>query len=166
MKILETDRLILRRLTTDDAAFMLKLMNEPDFHRFVGDRGLRTTDDAATYLEEKILPSYVRFGFGFYRVELKSDGSPIGMCGLVKRETLEWVDVGFAFLEEFRGKGYAFESARAVMDYGRNVFDLKRIVGVTAPENQISIRLLEKLGLQFEKKIHLPGFGAESLLFG
>jgi len=166
MKILETDRLILRCLTTADAAFMLKLMNEPDFHRFVGDRGLRTTDDAATYLLEKILPSYARFGFGFYRVELKSDGSPIGMCGLVKRETLEWVDVGFAFLESFRGKGYAFESAKAVMDYGRNVFHLQRIVGVTAPDNQISIRLLEKLGLRFEKSIQLPGFGAESLLFG
>jgi RimJ/RimL family protein N-acetyltransferase len=84
----------------------------------------------------------------------------------VKRETLEWVDVGFAFLESFRGKGYAFESAKAVMDYGRNVFHLQRIVGVTAPDNQISIRLLEKLGLRFEKSIQLPGFGAESLLFG
>jgi RimJ/RimL family protein N-acetyltransferase len=166
MKILETDRLILRRLTTDDAVFMLQLMNEPDFHRFVGDRGLRTTDDAATYLAEKILPSYDRFGFGFYRVELKTGGSPIGMCGLVKREALEWVDVGFAFLEPFRGKGYAFESASAVMDYGRTVLGLKRIVGITAPNNQISIRLLEKLGLHFEKKFHLPGFGEESLLFG
>src|SRR5690349_8056597 len=108
MKILETERLVLRRLTTDDAAFMLKLMNEPDFHRFVGDRGLRTTEDAAVYLTEKILPSYATFGFGFYRTELQSDNSIIGICGLVKRETLEWVDVGFAFLEEFRGKGYAF----------------------------------------------------------
>jgi len=166
MKILETDRLILRCLTKEDAGFILKLMNETDFHRFVGDRGLRTTEHAAAYLVEKILPSYAQFGFGLYRVELKRDRSVIGICGLVKRETLEWVDVGFAFLEGFRGKGYAFEAAKAVMDYGRAVLGLKRIVGVTAPENEISIRLLEKLGLRFEKKIHLPGYGAESLLFG
>jgi len=165
MKILETDRMILRHLSEADAPFMLELMNEPDFHRFVGDRGLRTTNDAAAYLAEKILPSYERFGFGFYLVELKSNGMPIGICGLVKRETLEWVDVGFSFLENQRGKGYAFEAAKAVMDYGRTRLDLPRIIGVTAPDNRISIRLLEKLGLRFEKKIHLPGYGPESLLF-
>ena len=165
MKILETDRLILRHLSEADAPFMLELMNEPDFHRFVGDRGLRTTNDAAAYLAEKILPSYERFGFGFYLVELKCSGMPIGICGLVKRDTLEWVDVGFSFLESQRGKGYAFEAAKAVMDYGRTCLELPRIIGVTAPDNRISIRLLEKLGLRFEKKIHLPGYGAESLLF-
>ena len=165
MKILETDRMILRHLSEADAPFMLELMNEPDFHRFVGDRGLRTTNDAAAYLAEKILPSYERFGFGFYLVELKSNGMPIGICGLVKRDTLEWVDVGFSFLESQRGKGYAFEAAKAVMDYGRKRLDLPRIIGVTAPDNRISIRLLEKLGLRFEKKIHLPGYGPESLLF-
>lgn len=165
MKILETDRMILRHLSEADAPFMLELMNEPDFHRFVGDRGLRTTNDAAAYLAEKILPSYERFGFGFYLVELKSNGMPIGICGLVKRDTLEWVDVGFSFLESQRGKGYAFEAAKAVMDYGRTRLDLPRIIGVTAPDNRISIRLLEKLGLRFEKKIHLPGYGPESLLF-
>lgn len=144
---------------------MLELMNEPDFHRFVGDRGLRTTEDAATYLADKILPSYDRFGFGFYRVELKINGTAIGICGLVKRDTLEWVDVGFSFLETHRGKGYAFEAAKAVLDYGRTNLGLPQIVGVTAPDNQISIRLLEKLGLRFEKLIHLPGYGPESLLF-
>jgi RimJ/RimL family protein N-acetyltransferase len=166
MKILETDRLILRHLSKADAPFMLALMNEPDFHRFVGDRGLKTVEDAAGYLAEKILPSYSRFGFGFYRVELKPCGTPIGICGLVKRETLEWVDIGFSFLESYRGKGYAFEAARAVMLYGQTILGLARIVGVTAPENRISIRLLEKLGLHFEKRIHLPGYGPESLLFG
>ena len=166
MKTLETDRLLLRQLGEADAPFMLELMNEPDFHRFVGDRGLRTTEDAAAYLVDKILPSYERFGFGFYLVELKPGGPPIGICGLVKRETLEWVDVGFAFLEAFRGKGYAFEAAKAVIENGRTIFGLTRIVGVTAPDNQISIRLLEKLGLRYEKSIHLPGYGDESLLFG
>src|SRR4051812_23578796 len=104
MKVLETDRLILRHLSEADAPFMLELMNEPDFHRFVGDRGLRTTADAGAYLAEKILPSYERFGFGFYLVELKSGGTAIGICGLIKRDTLEWVDVGFSFLEGHRGK--------------------------------------------------------------
>ena len=165
MKILETERLLLRQLSEADAPFMLELMNEPDFHRFVGDRGLRTTEDAAAYLVDKILPSYEQFGFGFYLVELKPGGPPIGICGLVKRETLEWVDVGFAFLEAFRGKGYAFEAAKAVIENGRTIFGLTRIVGVTAPDNQISIRLLEKLGLRYEKRIHLPGYGDESLLF-
>jgi RimJ/RimL family protein N-acetyltransferase len=165
MKILETERLLLRQLSEADAPFMLELMNEPDFHRFVGDRGLRTTEDAAAYLVDKILPSYERFGFGFYLVELKPCGPPIGICGLVKRETLEWVDAGFAFLEAFRGKGYAFEAAKAVIENGRTIFGLTRIVGVTAPDNQISIRLLEKLGLRYEKRIHLPGYGDESLLF-
>lgn len=165
MKILETERLLLRQLSEADAPFMLELMNEPDFHRFVGDRGLRTTEDAAAYLVDKILPSYERFGFGFYLVELKPGGPPIGICGLVKRETLEWVDVGFAFLEAFRGKGYAFEAAKAVIENGRTIFGLTQIAGVTAPDNQISIRLLEKLGLRYEKRIHLPGYGDESLLF-
>ena len=123
-------------------------------------------DEDSTYLAEKILPSYTSFGFGFYRVELHADGSVIGICGLIKRETLQWVDVGFAFLEEFRGKGYAFEAAKAVMDHGRTFHGLTRIVGVTAPDNQISIRLLQKLGLRFEKRFHLPGYGSESLLFG
>lgn len=166
MKILETDRLILRHLSEADAPFMLELMNEPDYYRFVGDRGLRTTADAAAYVAEKILPSYDRFGFGFYLVELKSDATAIGICGLVKRETLDWVDVGFSFLEIHRGKGYAYEAAKAVMDYGRTRLALPRIIGVTAPDNRISIRLLEKLGLRFEKRIHLPGYGSESLLFG
>ena len=166
MKVLETDRLLLRHLSEADAPFMLELMNEPDFHRFVGDRGVRTTEDAAAYLAEKILPSYDRFGFGFYLVELKSTGAAIGICGLIKRDMLEWVDVGFSFLETHRGKGYAFEAATAVMEYGRTQFGLLRIIGVTAPDNQISIRLLEKLGLRFEKRIHLPNYGEESLLFG
>ena len=166
MKPIETERLVLRHLTTEDDAFMLELMNEPDFIRFVADRGLRTRADAAVYLSEKILPSYARYGFGFYRVDLKDSGTAIGICGLVKRETLEWVDIGFSVLERFRGHGYALEAATAVMNHGRTVLELTRIVGVTAPDNRNSIRLLEKLGLRFQEKIHLPGYGPESLLFG
>ncbi len=166
MKTIDTERLVLRHLTIEDDAFMLELMNEPDFIRFVADRGLRTKADAAAYLSEKILPSYARYGFGFYRVDLKDSGTAIGICGLVKRETLDWVDIGFSLLERFRGHGYALEAATAVMNYGRNVLKLRRVVGVTAPDNRNSIRLLEKLGLRFQEKIHLPGYGLESLLFG
>ncbi len=166
MKILESERLILRPLTADDGDFMLELMNEPGFIKYVADRGLRTATDAAGYIEEKILPSYARFGFGFYRVDLKDSATPIGISGLVKRETLADVDVGFALLARFCGQGYAYEAAAAVMQHARNELGLKRIVGVTAPGNRESIKLLEKLGLQFQRKIHLPGYGPESLLFG
>lgn len=166
MKVLETERLTLQRLTLDDAPFLLELMNEPPFYKFVADRGLRTTADAAEYLREKLLPIYEQFGFGLYRVDLKNPGEPVGICGLLQRETLDAADVGFAILERFCGKGYAYEAATAVMDYGRTVLGLPEIVGVTAPDNLVSIRLLEKLGLRFQRRIHLPGYGAESLLFG
>jgi RimJ/RimL family protein N-acetyltransferase len=165
MKILETQRLILLRLTTDDAPFLLELMNEPDFIKNIADRGLRTITDAASFISERILPSYERCGFGFYRVDIKESGTSIGICGLVKRDALESADIGYAILERFRSHGYALEAATAVMDYGRNVLGLPRIVGVTAPDNKISIRLLEKLGMRFEKRIHLPGYGPASLLF-
>jgi len=166
MKILETERLTLNQMTGDDAPFLLELMNESEFVHFVADRGLRTVEDAAGYLAERILPSYEQFGFGFYRVDLKESAIPIGICGLVRRETLEWVDIGFALLRRFCGHGYAWEAATAVMEHGRTVLKLSRIVAVTMPGNCNSIRLLEKLGLQFEAKIVLPGYGPESLLFG
>ena len=166
MKILETEKLTLNQMTGEDAPFLLELMNESEFVHFVADRGLRTVEDAAGYLAERILPSYEQFGFGFYRVDLKESAIPIGICGLVRRETLEWVDIGFALLRRFCGHGYAWEAATAVMEHGRTVLKLSRIVAVTMPGNCNSIRLLEKLGLRFEAKIVLPGYGPESLLFG
>ena len=164
--ILETERLILSRLTIADAPFILELMNEPCFIEFVADRGLRSEADAADFLSEKILPSYERFGFGFYRVTMKQPETAIGICGLVKRETLDDPDIGFAILERFCGKGYAYEAAVAVMEYGGNALGLTRICGVTAPHNRVSQHLLQKLGLKFQRKFHLPGYGTESLLFG
>ncbi len=165
MKVLETERLILRRVTIDDAAFIDDLMNEPAFIENVADRGLRTIADATECVASKILPSYERFGFGFYLVELKQSGVPVGICGLIKRDTLEDVDIGFSILHRFCGHDYAFEAAAAIMTYGRNVLGLPRIVGVAAPGNQISIYLLEKLGLRFERTIYLPGYGSESMYF-
>lgn len=166
MKVLETERLVLRRITTDDAEIILELLNEPAFIRFVADRGVRTTEQAAEFITAKMLPSYAECGFGFYLVELKESLVPIGICGLIKRETLEDVDIGFSLLKKFWRNGYAYEAASAVMDYGKRELGLPRIVGVTAPDNESSICLLEKLGLRFEKIIHLPGYSSsESKLF-
>ena len=166
MRVLETARLTFREATTEDGDFVLELLNEPSYIRHVADRGLRTREDAARYIEEKFLPSYAQHGFGFYVVELKSNGEAIGICGLAKRETMEDVDVGYSFLERFWGNGYAVEAASAVMNYARGVLGLRRVVGVTAPENASSIKVLEKIGLRFEKMIHLPGFEAERSLYG
>ena len=164
--VLETGRLILRRMTPADAPFMLETLNEPSFIRNVADRGVRTLEAAVDYIRTKIMPSYQQFGFGFYIVELKECGTPIGVCGLVKRETMDHVDIGYALLDRFSGNGYAYEAAAALMEHGRTVHGLNRIVGVTAPDNQRSIKLLERLGLRFERMVQLPGFEGEGKLFG
>jgi len=153
--VFETDRLILRRLSTDDAEFILELVNDPAWLRFIGDRGVKTLDDARDYIRKGPIESYARRGFGLYAVERKEGGSPIGICGLVKRDFLEDVDIGFALLPEFRGKGYAHEAARATMSYAREVVGLDRIVAITSPDNDASARLLEKIGLRFERMIRI-----------
>ena len=155
MKILETERLVVRRLSSDDAEFILELLNQPSFLRYIGDKGVRTTEDAVRYIQTGPVASYERFGFGLYLVQLKGSGDPIGICGLLKRETLQDIDVGFAFLPRFWSKGYAVESAAAVLDHGRKVLGIGRIVAITAPENYGSIKVLEKIGLRFEGVIRL-----------
>jgi RimJ/RimL family protein N-acetyltransferase len=165
MIVLETDRLVLRRLSAHDADFILQLLNEPSFLRFIGDRGVRTLDDARAYIAKGPVDSYTRHGFGLCLVSRKDDGAPIGMCGLLKRDTLQDVDVGFAFLPQFWGNGYAFESAAAVLSYGRDVLGLGRIVAITSPDNDGSIRVLEKLGMQFEGMIQLADSEPEVKLF-
>ncbi len=166
MRVLETDRLILRRLAVKDAEFILRLLNEPSFLRFIGDKGVRTIDDACDYILNGPVHSYERFGFGMYLTELKETQIPIGICGLLKRDSLEDVDVGFAFLPQFWKRGYAFESAAAVMAYGRNTFGLDRIVAITSPGNDESIKVLVKLGLRFERTIKLSEDGPPVELFG
>ncbi|HWI48771.1 MAG TPA: GNAT family N-acetyltransferase [Rummeliibacillus sp.] len=153
MKILETDRLILRLQTTDDAAFILELMNDPSWLRFIGDRCVRTLDDARAYIMNGPVRMYEQFGFCLYLVERKEDHAPIGICGLVKRDSLKDVDIGFAFLPKYWSKGYACEAASAVMSYGKDELGLTRIVAITTQENQASENLLKKLGFQFEKLI-------------
>lgn len=164
-KILDTERLTLREMSVDDAAFMLGLLNEASFLRFIGDRGVRTVEDARGYLLKGPIDSYQRFGFGMYLVELKGEASPMGVCGLVKRETLPDVDIGFAFMPAFWSKGYALESAAAVMGYAREVVGLKRLVAIVSPDNERSIRLLSKLGFRFERMITWPEDGAQLELY-
>lgn len=163
--VVETERLTLRRLERGDAEFILGLLNDPSFLRFIGDKGVRTLDDAREYISNGPLASYERFGFGLYLAARRDDGAPIGICGLLKRDSLEDVDVGFAFLPQFWSQGYAFEAASAVMAYGRNVLRLGRIVAITSPDNESSIRLLEKLGMRFESMVRLSADSPEIRLF-
>lgn len=165
MPILETPRLMLRLLTSDDAPFILELLNDPSFIYFIGDRNVRSLEDAVGYLQNGPIDSYAKNGFGLYLTQLKEGNIPIGMCGLIQRDGLDSPDIGYAFLPPFWGQGYATEAASAVMDYGRNVLRLGRIVAITAPDNESSIRVLEKLGLRFEKMITLPAHGGESKFF-
>lgn len=155
LRVLETERLVLRRFSNDDTEFILQLLNEPSFVRNIGDKGVRTIADALQYIRTGPVASYERFGFGPYLVQLKETGDSIGLCGLIKREQLEDVDVGFAFLPAFWSMGFAFEAASAVLDYGRDVLGICRILAIALPENSSSIKLLEKLGLRFERMIRL-----------
>ena len=149
--MLETERLVLRRLTTKDAAFILELLNDPAFLRYIGDKGVRTHADACRYIETGPMASYERHGFGLYRVELKDGGEPIGMCGLLKRDYLPDVDIGFALLPAHRSKGYTLEAAAAVLAHATDTLGLKRVLAITSPDNVASIGLLERLGFRFER---------------
>ena len=166
MTILETERLLIRQLSTEDAGFILELLNEPSFIRNIGDRGVRTIEGANAYILNGPVASYAKNGFGLYLVKLKETDESIGMCGLIKRDTLEDVDIGYAFLPRFWSKGYAFESARAVKEYAKNTIGLNRIVAIVDPENGGSIRVLEKIGLQFEKMVRLSEDDIDLKLFG
>jgi len=165
LKILETERLVLHHLSNDDAAFMLELLNEPSYIRNIGDRRIRTLEGAKIYITKVPIASYATHGFGLNLVTLKETGESIGICGLIKRETLDDVDIGYAFLPKFWMKGYAVESALAVKQFARDVVGLKRIVGITNPDNVGSIRVLEKIGMKFEKMVKLSEDDIELKLF-
>ena len=151
--VLTTKRLTLRRLSPADTEFIVELLNDPAFLQFVGDKAVRTAEDACQYILNGPMASYERNGFGLWLVALTESGLAVGMCGLLKRESLPDVDIGFAFLPAYRSQGYAFESASAVLDYGRTEFGLNRIVAITDPENAGSIRVLQKIGMRFERMI-------------
>lgn len=163
--ILETLRLRLRRLSVDDAVFILKLLNEPSFIRNIGDKGVRTIDDAQSYILNGPVASYKKFGFGLWLIEVKDSAEPVGICGLLKREELEYVDIGYALLPEFSGKGYAVEAASGVIGYSKQKLELKRVVAIVNADNQSSIRVLEKNGFEFERMIRMSEDATELKLF-
>ncbi|MBL8299293.1 MAG: GNAT family N-acetyltransferase [Rhodanobacteraceae bacterium] len=156
--VTETQRLVLHRFDTEnDAAFVLQLVNEPSWLQFIGDKGVRTIEDARRYLREGPHAMYARCGHGLYRVDLKSTGSTIGMCGLIKRDTLPDADLGYAFLPAHWGRGYAEEAARAALMHAREL-GLCRVLAIVTPGNVRSIHLLLKLGLRYERDIEsVPG---------
>lgn len=160
MTVLETARLALREFTADDAEFVLRLVNEPSFLRYIGDRGVRTLDDARKYIADGPVAGYARDGHGLMRVERKSDGVSLGMCGLLKRDALPEPDIGFSFFPEYWSQGYALEAASVVMRHARETLAIGRILAITTRDNASSMRLLDKLGFRFERMVAL---GTEEL---
>ena len=165
MKAIRTDRLKIRQMTVADAPFMLRLLNEPSFLRFIGDRGVRTVQDARGYIEDGPRASYRENGFGLYLVEVRETGEPVGICGLVDRGELDDVDIGFAFLPEHWRKGFAIEASQAVLEQARNKLGFNRVVAIASSDNRRSFKLLRKLGLEREGTVHLANDGEELSLY-
>lgn len=163
--LLETDRLILRQFTLNDADFVLELVNTPSWLKYIGDRGVKNLQDARVYIMGGPVASYRQHGFGLYLVIRRDDGVPIGLCGLLKRDTLEHPDVGFALMPAFERQGFGFEAANAVLRYGRDQLGLTRMLAVTQADNAASIKLLKKLGLAFDRMVTLKDGGPELMLF-
>jgi RimJ/RimL family protein N-acetyltransferase len=165
MLICETERLIICQLTVHDAPFVFSLLNTPTWIQFIGDRGIRNIDEARVYLLNGPIASYKRFGFGLFLIKLKEGDIAIGMSGLIRRDGLENVDIGFALHPDYTGKGYAFESTSAVMHYAREVLKLPVIDAITTEDNTHSIALLGKIGLRYKKMVTLPGNPKAYMLF-
>ncbi|SEC18642.1 Protein N-acetyltransferase, RimJ/RimL family [Tenacibaculum sp. MAR_2009_124] len=163
--IIETERLILRLTELHDASFVLELLNTPKWKQFIGDRNIHSIADATQYIKEKMLPQSERLGYGNYVVIRKKDDVKIGSCGLYDREGLEGVDIGFAFLPNYEGKGYAYEASKKIMETAFTDFQIDTIAGITAKGNKASQGLLMKLGLTFDKYITLPNEDEEIMLF-
>ena len=165
MLLHQTPRLVLRPLTTGDADVIRELFNDASFLRFVGDRGVRTSEQARLYIESGPLASYACRGFGLNLVELKATGEAVGICGLLQRDELPAPDLGFALLPRFRSQGYAFEAAEAVLAHARHTLGLERVLAITSPDNAASIKILERLGFRFDRLVRLSAAGADLKLF-
>ncbi len=161
---LTTERLALREFGDEDAPFVIALLNDPDFIRHIGDRDVRTLDDARAYLRNGPMASYAQHGYGLWRVALADDDTPIGMCGLIKRAGLPDPDIGYAYLPEFRGQGFAVEAAAATLAFARDRLRFRRLLGITSMDNERSGRVLEGIGLRRDGEVRLPD-GAECLLY-
>jgi RimJ/RimL family protein N-acetyltransferase len=164
MRVLQTRRLMVRHFDRADAPFILELLNEPSWLQFIGDKGIKTLADAERYIQDVLVGMYARLGFGLYLVESTDSGESLGMCGLIKRDSLQDVDLGFAFLSRFWRHGYAYESARAVMSHAKLRLGLDRVVAITLPTNQAASQLLQKLGFTLERTIAATSAGGEDLL--
>jgi RimJ/RimL family protein N-acetyltransferase len=156
MIVIETERLRLRRLTPADAPFILRLLNDPSFLRYVGDRGIRTLEDAEGFIRTVPMTLYEKYGFGHFLTERKEDGAMLGICGLIKRDALEDVDIGYSLLPEHWSKGYAIEAARATLEYAKTTAGLRRVVAIVSPQNEASLKVLARLGLRFERMVRMP----------
>jgi RimJ/RimL family protein N-acetyltransferase len=165
VRVLKTVRLSLRRFERADAPFIFELLNEPAWLQYIGDKGIKTLGDAERYIQDGPVAMYARLGFGLYLVELTKGGESVGMCGLIKRDTLEDVDLGFAFLSRFWGNGFAHESAAAVMSYAKTRLGIDRLLAITAPNNEASSKLLRKLGFALERLISATGAGQVLMLY-
>ena len=165
MAVLSTERLLIEKVTLEDALPLIRLMNDKDWIRNIGDRNIKTIEDAHAYIETRFHKSYDEWGFGFYAVRLKSTNVFIGVAGLIDREGLDNVDIGYGFLPEYRGQGYAFEATKIIFDYGLNDLKMKKIDAIVNPDNKASIHLLEKLGLRYEKMVRLPDEDKDIMLF-
>ena len=163
--MIETERLTIRRIGLDDAAFMVAALNDPGFLANIGDRGVRTIEHAEAYIRDRVLASYELHGFGMFRVALKADDEAIGTIGFVRREGLDGPDLGFALLAEHTGKGYGHEAACALLAWARDTLRLPPLLAITAPDNLASAALLVKLGFREERRVMLPAHGGESRLF-
>ncbi|MDB5201072.1 MAG: hypothetical protein JWQ27_481 [Ferruginibacter sp.] len=152
MILLETPRLLLRKFTLEDAPFIIELLNSDGWLKYIGDRNVKTVDEAKVYLQQ-VMKGDAGIGFGFCHVALKEGNIPIGLCGFVKREELDHADIGFAFLPQYLRKGYGKEAAQACLDHGFSKLNMDRVLAITMAENSSSIALLKSLGMQFEKNI-------------
>jgi ribosomal-protein-alanine N-acetyltransferase len=165
VEILSSARLRLREIEADDAEFILELLNSQPFLDNIGDRGVRTADDARRYIENNVKGSYRRHGFGLWLIERRDNDQPLGICGLLQRDYLDFPDVGYALLPAHFGAGYATEAASAVLGYGRSVLGHAAIGAIVSPGNRLSIRVLEKIGLALQRELAATEPGQPVLLF-
>ena len=165
MKKYETERLIIKPTNTEDAKFIFEIMNTPKYYKYIGDRNIKSLEDAENYIKNRMLLQYEKVGFGNFTIILKSDDSKIGFCGIYLRDGLDIPDIGFAFFEEFEGKGYAFEAASELKKLAKTEFGLQKLSGITVEYNHSSRKLLEKLGLKFQKKFFMEGDPEELMYY-
>ncbi|WP_034060881.1 GNAT family N-acetyltransferase [Lacinutrix jangbogonensis] len=165
MIVAKTDRLIISQFTIEDASFFMALVNTPNWIKYIGDRNIKTTEQAEERITNGHLKSYKTHGFGFYILRLKDSLKPIGTCGLIKRETLDTIDFGFAMLPEYEGLGFGFESSQAILKLAKEVLQIEKLVAITLETNKNSIKLLQKLGFHFEKIVKPFEDDEELMLF-